>query len=93
MLGMLGPAPSASFEFHLLDLVGDTDRSGDLPLAPEVERLRGTRTLCICGSEGRRSLRRGADPGLMTKFERRGDHHFGRDYRAAGAILADAIGA
>ena len=51
LVGMFGMATSASFEFHWTDIVKDTKRASDLPVAPELARLRGMRMLCVYGSD------------------------------------------
>ena len=91
LVAMLGLATTASFEFHWSDLLKDTERPTDRPVAPELERLRGTRMLCVYGTEEKNSLCRAADPALVTKVERPGEHHFDSDYRALGVLVADAL--
>ena len=41
VVALLGPARSVDFEFHLSDWVADADRATELPIRPEVEKLRG----------------------------------------------------
>lgn len=84
---MLGLASRASFEFHLTDLMRETSRDDDLPIAPELERLRGTRLVCLYGTEEVESGCRGADPTLMTILGRSGGHHFDRNYDEISASL------
>ena len=88
LVAMLGLATHASFEFHWVDLVRDTRRPTDLPTAPELARLRGTRMVCVYGVEETDSGCRDADPGLVERVSRAGGHHFGGDYDAlAGVVL------
>ena len=89
-LAMLGLGGRASFLFHIMDLFRYKERRGDLPIVPELERLRGTRMLCIYGARERHSACRDADPALLTREERHGDHHFDGDYEAIGAMIVRA---
>lgn len=75
-IAMLGLAPVASFEFHLLDLIKDTPRATDIPVIPELLRLRGTPMLCIYGDDEDSSGCRDAPDGLLRKEARKGGHHF-----------------
>ncbi len=81
-VAMLGLAPSASFEFHWSDLVKDTPRSTDIPIASELERLRETPMVCVYGSEEKVSGCRDLREGLLRKEMRGGGHHFDGDSNA-----------
>jgi type IV secretory pathway VirJ component len=87
LTAMFGLAPSASFEFHLMDLVRDVKRSTDLAVAPELEALRGARMLCVYGRDEKESACRDADPTLIERVERAGKHHSDGDHDA----LADLV--
>ena len=89
---MLGLAARASFQFHLTDLMRETSRDGDLPLTPELEKLRGSRLLCMYGSDEVESGCRGADGTLMTIVGRSGGHHFDRNYDEIARTLLGRIG-
>ena len=93
LLGMFGLATSASFEFHWTDLVKDTRRPSDLPVAPELARLRGTPALCVYGSDEKDSGCRAADPSLLQRVERGGAHHFDKDYAGLAALVLRALSA
>ena len=90
LLAMLGLADAANFHFHLTDVIKDVSRSDDLPIAPELSRLRGQRMLCVYGTEEKNSGCRDADSTLITKVPRRGDHHLDRDYRSLGELILQA---
>jgi type IV secretory pathway VirJ component len=90
---LLGPSRSVDFEFHLSDWVADADRGTELPVRPEVEKLRGTQVLCIYGQDETDSLCPELGPPLATVLEQPGGHHFGGDYDAVvGRVLAMAGG-
>ncbi len=86
-VAMIGLANHASFEFHWVDLLSDTSRPTDLPILPELQRLRGTSMVCVYGVDEEDSLCRSAPARLVKKFTHEGGHRFKGDYRA----LADVI--
>ena len=90
LLAMLGLSPGASFQFHFADLFRDIQRSSDLPILPELEKLRGQHMLCIFGREEDQSPCPAADPTLIARHELPGDHHFDRDYRTIADIIVNA---
>ena len=87
LLAMLGLERTANFQFHWMDVMRDASRPDDLAVAPELERLRGQRMLCVFGTEEKDSACRDADPALITRIARQGDHHFDGDYRALGDLI------
>lgn len=87
LLAMLGMEQAVNFQFHWVDVVRDVRRGDDLPVAPELARLRGQRMLCVYGAQERDTGCRDADPALITKVARPGDHHFDGDYRAIGDLI------
>ena len=89
-LAMLGLARTASFQFHLVDLFRDIERPGDPAILPEIQRLRGTPMLCVFGTGEERSACRDADPSLIARYSREGDHHFDGAYGAIGEIIVAA---
>ena len=91
-IAMLGLAPMASFEFHILDLVKDTPRATDVPVLPELLRLRGTPMLCIYGDDEASSGCRDAPDGLLRKEARKGGHHFDGNDGALLDLILDLIG-
>ncbi len=90
LLAMLGLATHAGFEFHWQDVVRTVHRPGDQPTLPEVERLRGTRMLCVYGTE-ERSACTAAPSGLMQTVGLKGKHHFDGDYAELGELIWKAI--
>ncbi len=75
-IALFGLAPYSSFEFHYLDLVKDTRRDTDLPIGPELEKLRGVPMVCVYGRDEPTSGCRDAPADLVSKDEREGGHHF-----------------
>lgn len=90
-VAMFGLAPAANFTFHWADLVRDTRRADDVPLAPELPRLRAAlpraRLVCVYGSDERDSPCQAADPAVLTRVGTRGAHHFDGDYPALARLV------
>lgn len=91
LLAFLGLGTGASFQFHFADLLRDIHRPDDLPVLPQLEKLRGRAMLCIYGVEEDRSACRDADPTLIARHPLPGDHHFDRAYAAIAGIIAAAV--
>ena len=89
LLAMLGLSGGASFQFHFADLFRDIQRSTDLPIVPEIDKLRGQHMLCIFGHDEEDSPCRDADGTLIARHELPGDHHFDRAYRTIAAIIVN----
>ena len=89
LIALLGPAERANFQFHWADLLSDTSKPSDVPILPELERLRGTSVLCVYGREEKESLCRLADTSAVRVDRRSGRHHFDGDY---DAIAAEILG-
>lgn len=82
LVALLGPAERANFQFHWADLLSDTSRPSDIPILPELERLRGTLALCVYGKDEKETLCRLADTSAVKVDQRTGHHHFDGDYDA-----------
>jgi type IV secretory pathway VirJ component len=90
LLALLGPATSNRFEPLATEYTHLGARAPALPLAPEVDKLRGLRILGFHGTGETDSLCRGADPGLLECVELAGGHHFAGAYaQIAERILAE----
>ncbi len=90
LLALLGPATSNRFEPLATQYTHLGVQAPELPLAPEVAKLRGLRILGFYGADETDSLCKGADPGLLQCVELSGGHHFGGSYaQIAERILAE----
>ncbi len=88
LVALLGPGEWVGFEYHVVDLIANIHRRGDLPVLPEVERLRGTPVLCIYGRDDRHAICPELDPALARPVLRDGGHGVsGRE----GPALVDTI--
>jgi type IV secretory pathway VirJ component len=74
---LLAPSEKASFEFHVSNWLGP---SGDRPVLPEAQKLDAARTLCVHGSEEKRSLCPQLSPAQAQVVTIKGNHHFDGDY-------------
>jgi type IV secretory pathway VirJ component len=83
---LVGPSHSVAFEFHVAEWLGASS-SKELPVLPEVRKLKGARILCLYGEGEKDSLCRELEPGLAKGIPLAGSHHFGGNYGA----VADAI--
>ena len=91
LIAMLGLGSGASFQFHFADLFRDIRRKSDLPILPELQKLRGHSMLCIFGVGEADSACRDADPSLLTRRAVPGDHHFDDAYATIGALIVSAL--
>lgn len=74
LVAMVGLAERASFEFHWSDLVMDTKRSTDYPVAPEVLKVSGVRMLCLYGEHEKHSLCPTFPPSVLRADQHGGKH-------------------
>jgi type IV secretory pathway VirJ component len=88
LLALLGLEDRASFQFHLADLVTTFHHQGDLPVLPEMEKLRGMAILCLQGSNENKSLCSRLDPSLARVETHAGGH---RIVRKEGNDVVDLI--
>jgi type IV secretory pathway VirJ component len=84
----VGLSESASFEFHLEDLVRDVQRPTDVPTRPEVEKLAGLMLTCVRGAdeEGSFCLRPVAG---MRVLVHEGGHRAGPSSDTAAVVLKE----
>jgi type IV secretory pathway VirJ component len=91
-LALLSLENHASFEFHPEDILGDITHSGDLPVLPEVEKLRGMHLLCVAGDKDKGSLCPSLDSSLARVEILPGGHRIpsGQGKQVADSILSSA---
>ena len=87
LVALLAPAERANFQFHWADLLSESSKPSDVPILPELERLRGTPVLCVYGKDEKESLCRLADTSAVHVDKRSGRHHFDGDYDAVAAEI------
>lgn len=92
LIALLGPELLVAFAFHYRDWIESAPSPDSLPVQPEVEKLRGTKLLCVYGADESDSLCPRLPVGLARLDERPGGHHFGGDYREIAARILSEIG-
>lgn len=88
LVAMIGLVDHASFEFHWSDLVKDTRRPTDLPVAPEVMKIQGVHMLCLYGMHEKNSLCPSFPSSVLTADRHGGKHALSGD---DGAAVAERI--
>jgi type IV secretory pathway VirJ component len=90
---LLGPAGRASFEMTIREVVGAKARATDLPVMPELERLRGTPLVCAYGKEERGSFCSRVDSTLIRVVARDGGHRLAAaDTKVVLKIMSERLG-
>jgi len=87
LVAMLALQERASFHYRFSDLWATHSRPSDIPIRPELERLRGTNMMCVYGHDEEESLCRKVDTTLVHPEVRPGKHHFDGDYHAITALI------
>ena len=90
VVALLGPSRATAFEFHLADWLGRSGGSERVATAPEIEKLRGLRVLCVYGTNEKDSVCPLLPAGVATAMPVEGGHHFGGAYRDLAARILEA---
>ncbi len=91
LVALLGPAPYASFEFHLSEWLGHRSNQDQYPVKPEIEKLTDLKVLCFYGRDEKDSLCPELDHSAVQLQPMEGGHHFGGNYRKIAEILIKAL--
>ncbi len=82
---LLSPGQKAAFEFKVSNWLGP---SGDVPIAPEAQKLSFTDTLCVHGQQDKEALCPALSPRHAQVLSLPGSHHFdGKNDALAAKIL------
>ena len=87
----LGLEPSIDFRYHASWIPFYHPREVQFPVAPELEKMRDYRMLCVYGKREPHSLCRSLDPHLVRKLAEPGGHHFDGRYEEIGNAIVDAL--
>jgi type IV secretory pathway VirJ component len=87
VVALVVPQRTIDFQFHILDWFGSPARKTDLPVGPEVQKLRGVKVLCVYGDQESESLCRYLDPAAVTVICIKGGHHLDGNYEALAEII------
>lgn len=84
VIAMLGPSRTTPFEIRVKE-----NKAAELPVRPEVVKLRGRPLLCVAAAGESDSLCADLEPALARRVELKGSHAFDGDYeQLADSILA-----
>jgi type IV secretory pathway VirJ component len=89
LVALLSPSKSATFEFKVTDWF--KARNG-VPVRPEIDKLRGTKTICVYGTDDRDTVCTDVDARIARPIPLSGSHHFDRDYDALAKIITSQVG-
>lgn len=81
-------SPTAAFEFHVGNWLGD---AGDTLTAPEVAKLAGRGLMCIYGDGDSDTLCPQLDPRAYQVVRLPGGHHLGGDYARLARVILGGI--
>lgn len=90
LVALLSPSKSATFEFKVTDWF--KDRNG-LPTRPEIDKLRGTKTICVYGTDDKETVCTDVDAQIARRIPLAGAHHFDKDYEALADIITVQVNA
>lgn len=89
LISFLGLSRKANFEVHPADWVMTLARKSDVPVQPELDKLKHLPMQCFFGEEDNETLCRNLPPGNMEVHSTRGGHRFGENFGwIVNAILA-----
>ena len=91
LVAFLGLEPTIDFRYHPSWIPFYHPREVQFPVAPELEKMRGYRMLCVYGEGETDSLCRSLDPHLIRKLSEPGGHHFDGRYEEIGNAIVDAL--
>jgi type IV secretory pathway VirJ component len=79
LVALIGPDGAAQFDLHPDGWISNRQQSPDLPVMPEIPKLKGNRVLCIYGAAEEKSLCKQIAPKQASIIEVPGDHGFEGD--------------
>jgi len=89
---LVGPDAGAAFDYNFGTYMSGRKPSPELPVAPAIARLKGTKVLCVFGQREKRSLCRSLDPKLAFPLQLNTGHGFAHDTGVLLASILDAAG-
>jgi type IV secretory pathway VirJ component len=88
LVALLSPSKSATFEFKVADWF--KDRNG-VPTRPEIDKLRGTKTICVYGTDDKETVCTDVDARVARPIPLAGSHHFDRDYDVLAGLITSQV--
>lgn len=83
---LIGLAERATFEFHVGNWLG-IDDDASLPTAPEMQRIRATKLICIYGEDDEDSTCEAYRGSRVRVVKLPGGHHFDGDYEGLAKVI------
>lgn len=87
LVAIIGSDGAARFDRNLDGAITGRERREDLPVLPEIARLKDMHPVCVYGSAEKETLCHDLEPGEATLLELAGGHTFSGD----GAFLAESF--
>lgn len=89
---LISPGRTASFEFHLRYFLGEEATRSDLPVLPEILKVKDVPVLCLYGREEQISLCRDLPPQAnLHPIELPGGHHFTGNYSMLAKVILENL--
>ena len=89
---LMGPQPTVDFQFHVTDWLTSGRHDTELPVMPEMRKLKNQKVMCIYGSDEKGiSLCARLDNNHFRVMEIPGGHHFGGNYDKLARIIMEHV--
>jgi type IV secretory pathway VirJ component len=85
LVALLSLSQTAVFEFHLQNWLGGSD--DDVPVAPEVAKMKGVRALCVYGEDDEDTMCTQPEAEALQVVKLEGGHHFDGDYDSLARLI------
>jgi type IV secretory pathway VirJ component len=89
---IVGTSGGASFDYNFATYMSGRKAKPDLPVKPEIARLKGTKVMCVYGSREKESLCRTLSQKVATPLELNTGHGFARQNWMLKTSILDALG-
>ncbi len=87
LVAMLSASPNATFQFHFSDWLPGASSKSEYPTKQEVEKLKGTKVLCVYGEDDTDCVCPQLGPESAKVVRLPGSHHFDRNYDSLTAMI------
>jgi len=91
VIALLGLEPTIDFRYHPSWIPFYHPKEIQYPVKPELEKLRGSRILCVYGEKEKNTLCRALDTQLVTAVREPGSHHFAGRYNSVADVILGAV--
>jgi len=87
LIALLGLEPTIDFRYHPSWIPFYHPKERQYPVAPEVNKLRDQKVLCVYGEKEKDTLCRSLDPSRVTIVREHGSHHFAGNYKGIAETI------